>query len=246
MKERPILFSGEMVRAILGGRKTQTRRVVIPQPETRRDLFPTEPEDIAEDRASKKLIFAIRTGALSTRCLGAQNFAQEFCPFGQAGDRLWVREAHKRKDTFAQVTRPELKRPPDHFVARVEYRADGATREQYVDCSEWRCSLETNTEKWKPSIHMPRWASRITLELTGVRVERVQEIVGQDAIAEGVARRDGYYLGGPHRYVAGKTKVFSLAWQAYKDIWNHLNEKRGYSWDSNPWVWVIEFKRVEA
>lgn len=160
MIERPILFSGEMVRAILAGRKTQTRRV----------------------------IWAIR------RVTG--------CPYGEPGDRLWVRERF--------YVQPELW-AEGHGPQPVEYAADVADPrmvEDYVG---------------KPSIHMPRWASRITLEITGRRMQRVQDISEADAAAEGVGSREEFAA-----------------------LWDAINVKRGYAWVTNPLVWVIEFKRAEG
>lgn len=209
MKERPIPFTGESVRAILDGRKTQTRRVVVPQPETRRDLLPTETEDIMEDRASRKLVFAIRTGTLTTRCLGSENFAREFSPYGQPGDRLWVRETFARLDGH----------PPENVGADapvIAYRADDSM---------------LRSARWSPWIHMPRWASRITLEITGVRVERVKDISYSDVLAEGCPTGNST-LASPDDFL----------W--YECYWNTLNAKRGYGWSTNPWVWVIEFERL--
>lgn len=182
MKERPILFSGEMVRAILDGRKTQTRRVV-------------------KQRGD---------------CSGSV----EQCPYGQPGERLWVRETWATEGTDETSTLP------------LQFKADR---------SDWpKCS------KWRPSIHMPRWASRITLEIESVRVERLQKITEEDAKAEGT--RDDALV---HYYCEEGTDDDPIGnhrcnWRyAFSRLWESINAKRGFGWDANPWVWVITFRRVE-
>lgn len=175
MKERPILFSAPMVRALLDGRKTQTRRVVKPQPTATREE-------------------AIRTyGKGGTFILEAGFFGVR-CPYGQLGDRLWVRE------TWGACAGSPVYRADDNATC-----PDGG--------------------RWKPSIHMPRWASRITLEVTGVRVERLQDISEEDAIAEGVPEQRGD------------------PW-AFQCLWDSINGARERcSWAANPWVWAITFSR---
>lgn len=197
MKERPILFNGDMVRAILDGRKTQTRRVVKPQPGSdNRIPWP----------GRKNIVANIR----DERVLG-------FCPYGQPGDRLWVRE------TWAMSG-----------YQRVEYRAAPA------DGSDFRC-----VDRWRPSIHMPRWACRITLEITGVRVERLQEISEKDAKAEGLHYHSdmyGYRLYGKYSGIGPTDDVGAL--DAFRSLWESINGPS--SWDATPWVWVIEFKRRDG
>ena len=195
MKERPILFSSEMVQAILESRKSQTRRVIKPQP----------PEGVWFYRTIQNHIEWISIDIMT----GSINDETDIykCPYGQPGDKLWVREMwHKHSDD-------------DEFCAgKIHYRAT---------------EICVGT-KWHPSIFMPRWASRITLEITNIRVERVQDISEADAIAEGTAPSivgaDLDYL----RYRAG-----------YQTVWDSINAKRGYGWDVNPWVWVVEFKRID-
>ncbi|MGA7781148.1 MAG: hypothetical protein WCA85_26045 [Paraburkholderia sp.] len=141
------------------------------------------------------------------------------CPYGTPGDRLWVRE------TFAHMYRgnaaPETRCDDD-----VVYRADGFSHDEYAYGS------------WKPSIHMPRWASRITLEVTGVRVERLCDISEQDAAAEGMVPRwpDGVEI----RHDCSSNMCRDL----FRTLWDGLNAGRGYGWDANPWVWVVEFRRA--
>lgn len=211
MKERPILFSGEMVRAILEGRKTQTRRVIKNQAHWWKDVW-RHPYGgwIAAD-APKPLIPL-------TQYDKKGGFP---CPYGQVGDRLWVREA-LHKDMEKKDTIYDLDCQP------VFYNGE------FPKLVPWKW------EKIKlPSIFMPRWASRITLEITSIRVERLQEIKEEDAIAEGVAIDRG------HCYeVAGHPVwVHNTARTCFETLWDSINGKK-YPWESNLWVWVIEFKRL--
>lgn len=204
MKARPILFSAPMVRALLAGTKTQTRRVVKPLPITlNRDTNSLEVDDenIANGRFAKQVP----------------------CPYGQPGDRLWVREAFD----FLPAGGPD---EPQACV--IVYWATGST--------EPRCAPESYNpmiyghEKVRPSIHMPRWASRITLEVTHVRVERLQDISRSDAMAEGIDKES---LASYKRAGVDRPAGF-----AYREIWESINGPG--SWDANPWVWVVEFKPV--
>jgi hypothetical protein len=185
MKERPILFSGPMVRAILEGRKTQTRRVV------NIDIDPKVGRFLEAD-PSGFWGFA-NDDHFPIQCI--------HCPYGIKGDRLWVRE------TWTPVSTYE----PSAETGAL-YKADFIGSEDFVD---WR---------WKPSIHMPRWASRITLEITGLRVERLQEISEADAIAEGIQ----------HRTMNNPIVEFQWLWESISGPG---------SWAMNPWVWVLEFER---
>jgi hypothetical protein len=203
MSDRPILFSTPMVRAILAGTKTQTRRVVKPQPQmvTDKTIKPWDGDP--------------------AHLLKLMQDTGKRCPYGQPGDRLWVRE------TFGHFERNDTLKPGD----TVYYRADG----QCVDL-----------EPWRPSIHMPRWASRITLEVTGVRVEWLQDINEADALAEGIEPiRDTAPGAGPNRYsvhIGSGWLNSPTAAGAYRMLWEQINGPG--SWDANPWVWVVEFKRV--
>ncbi|KVX62437.1 hypothetical protein [Burkholderia stagnalis] len=221
MKERPILFSGPMVRAILEGRKTQTRRVMKPQPVAqngwvdgayweRRPARGIEPADQ----------WCIRD-------------ARQFCPHGTPGDRLWVRETH-------DVNRLGSETFPDgrtRLYAGIAYQADDGRHEADISDSQCRAIEAKKWRGWTPSIHMPRWASRITLEITGVRVERLQSIRWDDAIAEGIPD--------PRRAARRVDPVEGCVAQ-FRALWDGLNAARGYGWDQNPWAWVIEFRRIEA
>jgi hypothetical protein len=206
MKERPILFNGEMVRAILEGRKTQTRRVV---------QHPTI--------GSVARVNSYRGSSAFDLIMSNDEGTVIPCPYGKPGDRLWVRE------TFCQKLDDD-----DMFV----YNADGNLD---ASCCYYRADLiDVDFPAgggWSPSIHMPRWASRITLEITGVRVERLNEISDDDAFAEGVLPN----WAGPRSGFSIKNPAPSGA--AFADLWESINGPG--SWAANPWVWVVEFRRVE-
>lgn len=208
-KERPVLFKDAMVRAILNGTKTQTRRIVKPQPETRPGMMCT------------RLIFKDRKGLpLLDEALEAPEplLRRALCPYGQPGERLWVREAWAAPHAFDHL--PPSLIPSD---ANFHYAADDSL----------------GGLLGRPSIHMPRWASRITLEITGVRVERLQDISEADAMAEGIERdaiTDDWSSYGQFVGAAPTPKG------SYRALWESINGPG--SWDANPWVWVIEFKRV--
>ncbi|MGF6549349.1 hypothetical protein [Paraburkholderia youngii] len=215
MKERPILFSGPMVRALLDGSKTQTRRIVKPQPD-----FETARDALGGETRSATVVYDGAMGGIGLKRGNAIGyvFPNIHCPYGKPGDRLWVRE------TFAHMHRgnaaPETRHDDD-----VVYKADGFTPDEYVYGS------------WKPSIHIPRWASRITLEVTGVRVERLQDISEADARAEGVTIEDHHMNG----YCAGETRPPSIC--AFRELWGSIHGAE--SWTANPWVWVVRLKRVK-
>lgn len=196
MKDRPILFNAAMVRAVLDDSKTQTRRAVKPQP---------------------------YEGGRSEHWSNSE--LPQFCPYGQPGDRLWVRENFCYADSLGQSLQD-----PRTIIYTSTHDGD-------------------RPRAAKPSIHMPRWASRITLEIVSVRVERLQDISEADAKAEGIATVmfrpdtgwplcDGYMVGPDD----GKTALKTSAVKAYRNLWEQINGPG--SWDVNPWVWVIEFNRV--
>lgn len=199
MKERPIIFSAPMVRAILDGRKTQTRRVINPQPTVSEQRL-RELGAWADDLTlSEQVNAAFQAGCIDARC-----------PYGRPGDRLWVRETWQHTPTLAA----DLQGP-------VMYRA--------------HCEERPRPLAWRSPIHMPRWASRITLEVTGVRVERLQEISEADARAEGCAGGHGAIP--EYGYSASPVEHYGF-------LWEQINGPG--SWSANPWVWVIEFARVDA
>jgi len=179
--EHPILFNSPMVRAILEGRKTQTRRVV---------------KDIYLSMINKSVEI---NGHPALSVLGGEIM----CPYGQPGDRLWVRETWNK----------------DPDTGTIGYKAN-----RYDDHPDWL--------PWKPSIHMKRTDSRINLEVTGVRVERIHSMREGDVIAEGIEAP---------KMIRTREQSFKL-WKEWTDLWNSINLKRGFGWASNPWVWVVEFK----
>lgn len=212
MRELPILFNDEMVRAILDGRKTQTRRVLEVQPPDHRYRLATCMS--STDRKIEGLHHWVHVVGVDQRDVGQPYFR---CPY-VVGDRLWVREAFAVYQAEPIIT--EGAAVASGGDSEVVYRAtygEGGT--------------------WKPSIHMPRWASRITLEVTDVRVERLQDISEDDAEAEGFSRRE------PEAYEDALNDD-NWATGQFKRVWDSF-AKRGYSWETNPWVWVIEFKRVD-
>lgn len=213
MKDRPILFSAPMVRAILAGTKTQTRRVVKPQPSG----FVGGPGVTLTNGLPDPLLPLDET---------VEPYGREIrCPYGQPGDRLWVRE------TWAYGIHALSSRNAEREGPWV-YSADAAAEQGRLgDC-------------WRPSIHMRREASRITLEVTVVRVERLQEISEADAVAEGIEPFTDFLPSGHwRRYDAAALAGYtSSPTDAYASLWESINGPG--SWDANPWVWAVEFKRV--
>ena len=223
MKEHPILFSGEMVRAILQNRKFQTRRVINPQPQWPWDKPPVWVDGDGYYHSGDGPHLATRSDMR--------------CPYGAVGDTLWVREAWRTEKNIdkmdaAQMVAACLDAGYSAPWAPIRYEADGRF-------DNWDQGQEVG--RLRPSIHMPRWASRITLEVVNVRVERVQEISEADAKAEGVWK--------PGEIVrADMTGRYDAenytARNQFMHTWEHLNFDRGFGWNVDPWVWVIEFKRV--
>lgn len=199
MIERGMIFNAEMVRAILDGRKTQTRRTVKLQPD--------------EDGLAK-----VTNGPWVDT--SERNYR---CPFGDVGDRIWVRETWAE----AGASAPNLK------LYRANYPEHVPSHYENVP--------PANEIRWTPSIHMPRWASRILLEITDVRVERLNAINERDAQAEGVGKlRGGFW----QHYQPGWTQHQLSARGSFVTLWKSIYGEE--SWNSNPWVWVVEFKRIEG
>lgn len=196
MKSRPILFSAPMVRALLDGRKTQTRRTVKITHRTPGLAACLEPFDPAWVRP---------------------HVAVELCPYGKPGDLLWVRE------TFAGRKNIPLGNSP------LWYRADGETRTMQRPLSYY-----DDRDKWRPSIYMPRWASRLTLRITEVRVQRLHDISEDDALAEGV---DAISQADVPRNAAWSQR------QDFSRLWESINGPG--SWDANPWVWALTFEVIK-
>ncbi|EMM3425586.1 hypothetical protein RRS04_000273 [Klebsiella aerogenes] len=207
MTERGMIFNAEMVRAILDGRKTQTRRIVKG---TDGAVKFCKEWNINGEEVFVVLGEKDHTGM--NPVLGAIS-----CPFGAVGDRIWVREAFR---VHSRAT----------DVATLVYKASerNSWTEQTRRVPVAVCNKPATPEKWTPSLHMPRWASRILLEITGVRVERLRSMSQDDARAEGVIAASGPMEAG----------------LAFRELWDSIYGEE--SWKDNPWVWVIEFKRVEG
>ncbi|MFQ1679202.1 morphogenetic protein [Pantoea dispersa] len=201
MTERGMIFNAEMVRAVLDGSKTQTRRIMksqpMPHPACEGDFWFRCNKTRSMIKVSD---FTPRNGPLPD----AHEYFSMCCPFGAVGDRLWVRETWARYNI-------------DQNSHEMAYRATAP--------DDW-----PKEGRWRPSIHMPRWASRITLEITGVRVERLNDISEDDAKAEG-APTECCVIGDKH-------------FLGFRSLWRSIYGAD--SWQANPWVWVIEFKRVEG
>lgn len=218
MKERPVIFNGEMVRSILDGRKTQTRRLV---PEWQRPKYYPENDDephynwMAVAQSDRRWGYGV-FGETEEVCAKELSIMAP-CPFGNAGDRLWVRE------TFMDLTGTGIEATTGKFEG-FAYRADTPAG-SYGDEVRKEYGL-----KWTPSLHMPRKACRILLEITAVRVERLNDISDGDAIREGCSAAD---------MNSGDcvADVFAHLWASIYGAEN---------WRANPWVWVIEFRRVEV
>jgi len=265
MKERPIPFNGEMVRAVLAGTKTQTRRIVKERPVASGVGWNQWWSEKAQAHVKD------------------EHYAKLHCPYGVPGDRLWVRETHATSQFDGRPARRVAYRADGTYGA---WSSDGEDRHFIRHGQDYRPFAVNRQDrlmhpayygdKWRPSIHMPRWASRITLEVADVRVERVQDISEADAKAEGISplfskgeigRGASYradididpmpwtnYLwhgrvgltraqieGWHHQYSSYKTAIGS-----FSSLWELINADRGFGWAENPWVWVVEFKGVEG
>ena len=214
MSEHPILFSGPMIRAILDGAKTQTRRFINPQPDS---------------GPGGEMV-----------CLGSNEWAVSDgdlaglwkCPYGTGGGVLWCRE------TWGVGTRPD---PHTGWRDGIEYRADCAYLDDgdilplYPVTPPDDIELDSYHPGWHPSIHMPRWACRLLLEVVGVRVERLHDITSEDIIREGISTTLREH----------DAEIHLL--EQFSELWDSINGKKpGREWAASPWVWVIEFKRREV
>jgi hypothetical protein len=230
MGDHPILFNGAMVRAILDGRKTQTRRVLgarsILYPGPRFDGFDVTPEPVGDG------VWAWVSDGVIIAGIGS-------CPYGQPGDRLWVRE------TWAVHSLPMEGQGTGYML---QWRADGVTREAAWDGrvhpfgetgdAVLNCCRRHGDKGWRPSIHMPRWASRLTLAVTEVRVERLQAITEEDARAEGIV--DAKCVG------CGCSRPLPCPDDEFARLWDSINGSRpGCSWADSPFVWVVTFRPEE-
>ena len=246
MTERGMIFNAEMVRAILDGRKTQTRRVMKVQPE------------------SSQLGLLLITDSTKRSDIGKYHWAESnatgnhvrsklfSCPFGAVGDRIWVRETWAilgNEDGCCIDWEEKLCKADERSAARI-YRASCEQRPgnyglwSIPDDADWKPHTKDYQYEgaWRPSIHMPRWASRILLEITNVRVERLNAISEEDARAEGII--DGGCLNCGEPEPCGCANPEPDATDAFAYLWQSIYGQE--SWNANPWVWVIEFERVEG
>jgi len=206
-KERPIIFSTKMVKAILDGRKTQTRRPIKPQPIKSFTYMPLSTELVG---------------------IGSSEKGWQKCPYGQPGDILWVKETWRLLQVFEDwwyggwdadiYLGPIPKEKPNPKQLAVEY-----------------CEETGEDRPWRSPIFMPKWASRIKLEITGIRVERIQDISERDCITEGITPISTPNITGDEPTLREK----------FADLWDSFWAKKGLGWNQNPWVWVIEFRRMK-
>lgn len=239
-KERPLIFTTQMVKAILDGRKTMTRRIL--------DYTHPAVTGFVPNGEHGYWMGTARSVQIINQYITTFPFDIK-CPFGKVGDRLWVREAFV----------PDPSADSDHWndedSQHTFYSWDGCGSK----ISELPKALKTNEHVcykasvnhpelslWHPNYRMPRWASRILLEITNIRVERLNQISKEDAIAEGCSSYGpfGEYMGAPHPTINDHYQAYSNPVNAFKSIWEHENGNT--EWDKNPWVWVIEFKAIEG
>jgi len=215
VKERPIIMSTEMVKTILDGRKTQTRRVVKDKHYSRWQIdngIPHNGQDSIVVDIDGETIIPISYLKVIYDEQADRVGGRIFCPYGSVGDRLWV------KETWVEQS------------GDIYFKADWG--------EDKPVSMVCDNIKWRSPLFMPRWASRITLEITGIRVERLQEITEEDAIAEGMLP-EGTLL--PNLIHSADNPI-----EQFAQLWDSLNAKRGYSWESNCWVWCISFRKIEG
>jgi len=218
MTDRPILFSGPMIRALLEGRKTQTRRVF---------------KGIEADGNGTFHVFNRHGGLIGVSEADVPIEAPDYMPYA-GGDRLWVREAHSLlprtayRGSVGTGTIEQVEHPTDGYTAAV-FR-EGFDR--------------SGRPRWRPGIHMPRWASRLTLIVTDVRVERVKEISTSDCFAEGIQRPA--CLTDPNVPMLGSDKTLrDNTVRGFRDLWDSLNANRGFGWEANPWVVALTFNVIK-
>lgn len=221
MKERPILFNGKMVKAILEGRKTQTRRVLKEQPPlTNKEIMPLytmEPEP--------KVTEVTMHEVMENEMPFPSSISRHKCPYGKIGDRLWVRET--------TIISPPKWLAPDDFLDRPDILKDSKGEHRVVQYIATNPDTDVPVKDYKlkktPSIHMPRWASRILLEIINIRVERLQDISEEDAVSEGMVADEDY-----------------CAEEQFSMLWTKTYGWGEKGWNVNPWVWVVEFKVIEG
>lgn len=232
MKTRPILFSAPMVRAILAGTKTQTRRIMNPQPRADQ-IIPRDWSKVMQYNPN-----AIYGDGLGWSAIDSSGNNHEFrCPYGQPGDRLWVRETFAAHWMYNDIP-PSDARSDRCDQRRSDNRWYAADPDNSLGSDG---AASTLRGKWRPSIHMPRWASRITLEITGIRVERLNDISEEDAKAEGAWGPDDSIVGTVAKYF-GRDPLAVHPSLAYRMLWESINGPG--AWDANPWVWAVSFKNL--
>ncbi len=216
VKERPILFSAPMVRAILNGTKTQTRRIV---------------KNGGDYTHADRITDAVDGGyfwRFASSVPGGIAMAEDECPYGQPGDRLWIRETWRPK-VYVGLEGDSVD------GVEVTYATDGSAKwfHEHEIPESWVCPIAAKTSN-VPSIHMPRWASRLTLEITDVRVERLREISYEDSLREGIKQAESVPYGDYQQDTIDN----------FQSLWESINGPG--SWDANPWVWVVSFKPIAA
>jgi hypothetical protein len=213
-KERPILFSGPMINALLNGTKTQTRRIIKPQPPSTHRIWNSHGDD--------ELVFFTDHPTQGEK----GNVLHWVCPYGAPGDRLWVRETWRTIARFDDWSPKQIEEGAHNAAVPADW-----IQVEYADRmrKNWAVHDPNQPGRLRPSIHMPRWASRITLEVVSVRVEQIQSIREEDAIAEGICNHPD----DPHP-----------ARDYFMDLWDSINAKRGHGWESNPFVWCVAFRRL--
>lgn len=242
---KPILMKGELVSQTLAGTKTQTRRVVRPQPPVSVTDIISNCSDFVAAYPNRKAIqpFLYRTKS----------------PYGYPGDILWVRETHAKYQVVHRVTKPGNGASYSEIGdGEIAYRADGyGTIEEFKEhvmltsgFASGVEAVEVYRDRWLPSIHMPKWACRLFLRITDIRVERVQDISEDDAIAEGIDMESEFAslcinIEGCSAHSNDLTQG-SAVMSVFQDLWDSINLKRGYGWDVNPWVWVVEYEVCKA
>lgn len=225
MKERPILFSGSMIMALLAGTKTQTRRVMKLQPAIHPSVYFGEDAKLRAGESFKGGALAVWPGESEF------DYCDCHCPYSQPGDRLWVKEKWRTRREWDSISPSKLPCADDFLVqTHLDYAA----------------TIQSGLHgKWRPSIFMPRWASRITLEIESVRVERLQEIGDDDAIAEGIewGKHDEKIPMEGYRMYGG-CGITNDPRVSYRTLWESINGAG--SWDANPFVWIIGFSALPA
>lgn len=222
MTDRPILFSGPMVRALLAGTKTQTRRVIKDQ-----SLYRDTPEQTREIVGETAEVWTGFMGwQFMSTALANRGMCGKGClPAYAVGDRLYVREAWKTHAAYDDI--PPAAMGGDEAIL---YEADGAHQ-------TWGYPAISKIGRFRQGMHMPRWASRLTLTVTDVRVQRLQDISERDAVAEGIEQHGRFYSAPK----ADWDDAFVDAVSAYRFLWDGLNADRGFGWDVNPWVVAVTF-----